>query len=76
MKLTADEIDVFYDVATTISLIDFGECTEQLNSRTLPHIAYEIAQKFQAQYGQSDWAELDYMETVDSFAASEFKKLF
>ena len=74
IQLTHDEVEVLYDVAvnvhTYVAVNDIA-----INSRALPSISYYLACEFQELHQNTDWTQLDYLETVDDFVDKEAKQL-
>jgi hypothetical protein len=76
-NLTQDEIEVFYDVSSMLhTIVDnfTNKLSLNIDSRSLPGWAHQIAVKFQTLHSKTDWGEVDYLSTVDEFTTMEVNK--
>lgn len=70
----ADEIETFYDLTANLAhdLARNRFIADSFDdSRSRLHLLVEWANEFNSQHVQTDWAELDYMDTVDDFYADK-----
>lgn len=65
-----DEVETLIDIATTVgAMAAQGKVSE--NSRDIPALLVEWANAFNERHAHTDWADVEYLETVRAFASEQ-----
>ena len=69
-------IHIPYSLCEAVSDLTAHFMTQQhlpANSRDVVHLCVDWAAEFEARHSGTDWAEMEYLETIDAFFAEKYR---
>ena len=67
-----DTVETLIDIAMTVGAMRAGYGAPTENSRDVPELLVKWANAFNERHAQTDWGEVEYLETIGTFTADQF----